>query len=142
MGRRARPARVIGWTFCVLGIAAAWQSGRCSAPTAQRPLWQNHNQIAYEFAVRHPGEAYFPWQPLASLFAEGRLYHFEYGMLDRFLAGYEPTAEHVRANVPPRMHWIAGHARLWTMNQFFRDYTTEVPLPELPGFVVRERPGS
>lgn len=137
---RLRPARVLAWAFCVLAIAAAWQSGRCTPKPSPATIWQNDQQMAYEFALRHPGEAYFPWAPLASLLAEGRLYHFEYGMMDRYLGGHEPSRAHLQAHLPPRMHWIAAHARIWTFNHFFPDYTVETKLPELPGWIVRSRP--
>jgi hypothetical protein len=139
-GGRVAAAQPMGWAFCALAIAAAWQSGRCSLPADRPPLWQNQQQVAYEYALRHPGETYFPWAPLATLLAEGRLYHFEYGMLDRFLAGYEPSPEHVRANLPPHLKQLAAHARVWTFNQYFPEYTEELTLPDLPGLVVRRRP--
>ena len=140
--RRAVAARVLGWSFCALAILAAWHSGRATLPASRPPLWENSQQLAYEFAVRHPGETYFPWQPLATLLAEGRLYHFEYGMIDRYLAGYPPTAEHLQASLPPHMHWVAAHTRVWTMNQFFSTYSEETPFPDLPGFIVVSRPAS
>lgn len=139
--RRPR-LRVLGWAFCLLAIAAAWQSGRCTPKPSRFTMWQNNQQVAYEFALRHPGEAYFPWAPLASLLAERRLYHFEYGMMDRYIGGYEPTREHLIAFLPSRMHWIAARARIWTFNHFFPDYTVETKLPELPGWIVRSRPPS
>jgi hypothetical protein len=141
-GRRAAAARLLGWSFCALAIVAAWQSGRAALPASRPPLWENSQQLAYDFAVRHPGETYFPWQPLATLLAEGRLYHFEYGMIDRTLAGYEPTRAHLEANLPPHMHWIAASARLWTMNHFFSGYSEAAPFPDLPGFLVLSRPAS
>jgi hypothetical protein len=137
--RRAPAVRWLGWAFCAIGVLAAWQSGRPVAWAARPSIWQNDNQLAYEFALRHPGEAYFPWQPLASLLAEGRLYHFEYGMMDRLLGGYEPTPAHVREELPPHMQWIAAHTRVWTFN-YFPDYSVNATLPELPGWVVHSRP--
>jgi hypothetical protein len=142
LGQRLRPARLLGWAFCAVAIVAAWQSGRCTPSSSRATVWQNNQQVAYAFALRHPGEAYFPWAPLASLLAEGKLYHFEYGMIDRFLGGYDPTMEHLRAHLPPRMHWVAARARVWTFNHFFPDYTVENQLPELPGWIVRSRPES
>lgn len=138
---RRRPAlHVLAWAFCLLAIAAAWQSGRCTPRASRFTLWQNNQQVAYEFALRHPGEVYFPWAPLASLLAERRLYHFEYGMLDRYIGYHEPTREHLLAFVPSRMRWIAARARIWTFNHFFPDYTVETKIPELPGWIVRSRP--
>jgi hypothetical protein len=102
-------------------------------------LWRNDPQLAYDFAVQHPGEVYYPWQPLATLLAEGRLYHFDYALMDRFIGGYEPTPEHLRANLPPRMRWIAANGRVWTFH-YFPEFSQEVQLPELPGWVVRTRP--
>lgn len=140
LGARRRAARLLAWTACALAIAAAWHAGRVLPPQPRAPLWENRQQQAYEFARRHPGEAYFPWAPLASLLAEGRLYHFEYGMIDRYLGGYEPRPEHLRAHLPPRLRWLAAHTRVWTFNHFFQDYTEAVTLPELPGWVVLTRP--
>lgn len=42
-----------------------------------RRLRQNPNQLAFEHARRNPGSAYFPWNPLAVLMAEGKLYATE-----------------------------------------------------------------
>jgi hypothetical protein len=135
----ARPGRALAYLFCVAAILAAWRSDRIALRASRPPLWQNDAQRAYDFALRHPGEAYFPWQPLASLLAEGRLYHFDYAMIDRVLGGYPPTPAHVRAYVPPRMRWIAAAGRVYTLS-YFPEYSEEVTLPELPGWVVRTRP--
>jgi hypothetical protein len=142
LGSRIRAMRTLAWACCVLAIIAAWQSGRCTPKASSTSIWQNNQQVAYEFARRHPGEAYFPWAPLASLLAEGKLYHFEYGMMDRFLGGFDPTREHFNAHLPPRMHWVAARARIWTFGHFFPDYTVETELPELPGWIVRSRPAA
>ena len=140
LGRRGPRLCLLGWGFCALAVVAAWQSGLCTPRSTRSSLWDNNEQLAYEFALRHPGEAYFPWQPLASLLAEGRLYHFEYGMFDRFLAGYDPTSEHVRACVPPRLRWLVGRTPLWTFSHFFPEYSEQTELKELPGWIVRSRP--
>jgi hypothetical protein len=141
LARRAAPARALAWAFCAVALLAAWQSGKAATWNLRASPWENDNQQAYEFARRHPGEAYFPWQPLASLLAEGQLYHFEYGMMDRFIAGYEPTPEHVRAHLPPRLRWIAARTRVWTF-RYFPEYSATVNLEELPGWIVLTRPES
>jgi hypothetical protein len=141
-GRRAPAARALGWGFCVLAIAAAWQSGRCTPSAAQPPAWQNPNQLAYELALRHPGEVYYPWHPLASLLAEGRLYHFEYGLIDRYIGGHEATPDHFRANLPPRLRWVASPVRGWSLTHYLGDFSQDTPMPDLPGWIVRQRPVS
>lgn len=138
-GRHASAARSISWALCLAGILAAWHSGR-SEPWTQPPDWANHQQAAYELALRRPGEVYFPWQPLASLLAEGRLYHFEYGLFDRVLGGYPPTPEHLRAHLPPEARWIAtSHAAGWTFT-LLPEFSEEVHPPELADWKVRARP--
>jgi hypothetical protein len=126
--------------LCALGVFAAAQIRWCPPLSARAPGRQNNNQVAYDFAMRHPGEAYFPWQPLASLLAEGRLYHFEYGVVDRYLAGYEPTPEHLRADAPPRLRWIAASNGPTLMLRFFPEYSVPTQLAELPGWDVRSQP--
>jgi hypothetical protein len=138
-GQAARVGRVLGYAFCAAAIVAAWRSDRIPLWKPQPPLWQNDPQLAYDFAVRHPGEAYFPWQPLSSLLAEARLYHFDYAMIDRVIGGYAPTPEHVRRYLPPRMRWIAARGRVYTFG-YFPEYSEEVRLPELPGWLVHTRP--
>lgn len=137
--RRAPAARCLSWALCVAGILAAWHSGRC-ALWQHPPLWANHEQAAYEISLRRPGEVYFPWQPLGPLLAEGHLYHFEYGIFDRVLGGYPPTPEHLRANLPPKMRWIAtSHEAGWTFT-LLPEFSEEVHPPELAQWMVRARP--
>jgi hypothetical protein len=65
------------------------------------------SQQAYEFAREHPGKVYFPWYPLASLLAEGRLYHVTYGIYQRELAGFQVTREHLFQDLPGSMQNVA-----------------------------------
>ena len=46
----------------------------------------NTQEVVYTYAVGHPGLVYFPWNGLSTLLAEGKLYHFEWGIYDRYEA--------------------------------------------------------
>jgi hypothetical protein len=61
---------------------------------------------AFAFAQQHPGETYFPWDPLATVMADGKLYHFEYGVRDRLYAGVTPTPGQIAAHLPPRLRFV------------------------------------
>jgi len=61
------------------------------------------SQEAWAFAKAHPREMYFPWDPLATLMAEGRMYHFEYGVQDRIYAGLAPEPGHIAAGLPSEL---------------------------------------
>ncbi len=58
------------------------------------------SEEAWSHARAHPGRVYYPWDPLASLMAESRAYHFEYGVIDRILAGRPPDETHIRRHLP------------------------------------------
>lgn len=100
------------------------------------------HQVAYEYALEHPGEVYFPRITLASLLAEGRIYHQSVGLLDRQLAGASPSKEHLWAHLPENLQAIA-----LAENGFERDiklvglpeFDHQTREPELPGFVVYRR---
>jgi len=61
---------------------------------------------AYSFAKAHPGEVYFPYDPLTTLLTDGKLYHFDYGLYDRRLAGEEISDEHFREHIPARLKYV------------------------------------
>jgi hypothetical protein len=125
--------------YCLGNVALTWSAGGYGRWERHVLPFVNRNQEAYEFMRRHPGEAYFPWYPLAGLLAEGSLYHFEYGVFDRFLAGYEPTREHVLAHVPPRMHLLVSQHKPWILHDF-PDYSDERRSAEMPGWLLFSRP--
>lgn len=56
---------------------------------------------SFEQARTNPGRVYFASNPLSVLLAEGKLYHFDYGLFDRDLAGRMPTRAEFLAHVPP-----------------------------------------
>jgi len=105
----------------------------------------NPQQQAYEFARQHPGEAYFPWNPLAPLQANGVLFHSEIGMWNRELTGVEPTPEHVRRFLPPDARIVASRpptsnlSRLPPANHHLPQYSRLVTEPGLEGWEVRAR---
>jgi hypothetical protein len=64
------------------------------------------SDAACAFAREHPGEVYFPWDPLATAFAERKVYHLEYGVLDRLEAKLPITQAQYAAGLPPRLKYI------------------------------------
>jgi hypothetical protein len=72
-----------------------------------RPLRTNSSESAYRFEKAHPGEAYFPFNPLAVLLASGKLYHSDIGLKDRELSGYGIGGEQFRRYAPRDYRMIA-----------------------------------
>ncbi len=103
------------------------------------------HQIAYEYLLEHPGEIYFPRITLASLMAEGEVYHQSVGLLDRKVAGIPPSAKHLRAHVPAAMVGVAFYENGFASEIELIDlpeFSSGTYMPELPGFVVyRREPG-
>ena len=105
----------------------------------------NFQEAAFEYSKRHPGTAYFPWNPLSTLMAEGKLYHFEYGMFDRELAGSMVSDRHFREGIPENLRYVCfppfykfGRPFEWTL-KFLPEFRRPVAIPELPGWNCYER---
>ena len=102
---------------------------------------------AYDYAKRHPGDTYFPWNTLSMLLAEGKLYHYEWGMEEREQAGYPMTRESFLAFTPKNFRRIAVKsdtegvlAPAPLALRFFPDFKMRVSGPdgELPGWQIYE----
>ncbi len=118
----------------------------CLAPNYEIPrhlgqLRDNPQERAYEFARTHPGKAYFPWNPLSTLMAEGQLYHFDYNVYDRQLAGFKPSDAHFRAHIPPEMQYVLFHENAHDQRvlAFLPEFGHEIELAELPDWIVYTR---
>ncbi|MFB0561851.1 MAG: hypothetical protein ACETWM_11675 [Candidatus Lokiarchaeia archaeon] len=113
-------------------------------PSVLNKLPGNKQKVAYEYAKKHPGEVYFPTNPLSSLLAEGKLYHHAYGLFDRELSGFRVSDEHFQAHIPTNIRLVAfqSHIRLWlskyVMN-YLPEFSKRVTIDELPGWVVYVR---
>ncbi len=111
-------------------------------PDAIRALPQAGQNLAFEYLERHPGEAYFPWFPLAHLYAEHRFTHYAFGIADRLMAQEPVSIADFRAYVPANPEIIAfssdgmpdvfGH----DLMKYLPEYRCKVSDPELPGWLV------
>lgn len=97
-------------------------------------------EIAYNYAKKHSGEVYFPWHPLSHLLAENRMYHFEYGLIDRDLAGFPVSERHFRARIPTHLRFIAFHGRNdGYVLTLLPEFKKQIEIKELPGWTVYTR---
>ncbi len=97
--------------------------------------------FAVSYARQHPGRVYFPWNPLLTLMSEQRAYHFAYGVYDRSLAGKPVSTEHFWAGLPVEVEevlYATGDERM-LLSGYLTNFTREVRLPELPGWVILRR---
>ena len=85
-------------------------------------------QKTYELALHHPGMIYFPGNPLSSLLAEGKLYHFLMGLHERAMDGYPPSYEYFWEYLPTNTQLIVLPNPAW-----MKDYVEEFR-PYLRGF--------
>lgn len=109
-----------------------------------RGLPQTGQQLAFAYLKQHPGKAYFPWYPLAHLYAEGQFRHFIWGMVDRSLAGETVSMTEFRAYVPtdPQVIVFGGsdgqpgpRVLGFDLMKYLPEYSRSVDDPELHGWI-------
>lgn len=106
-------------------------------------LGHNPQEVAYAFSLKHPDAAYFPWNPLSTLMADGKYYHFEYGIGDYYLAKDIPPPDQIRAHLPPAMAYLVypPNRQSEAMHGLLDGFSARVESPELPpGWIVYTRP--
>ena len=64
---------------------------------------------ARSLAAQLPGQIYFPWNPIATYFADGRIDHTEDGLLTRRVAGRPLSLAQIRRHLPPQFSVVAFH---------------------------------
>lgn len=140
---RAAPVRKLA-ALGLLSSAAVYGVLGAETAVVTRPRLDVLSQQAFVYLKAHPETAYFPWHPLAGLYAEHRLYHFQYGMIDRNYAGYGMSPQHFRAYLPRKLVYVVfppGMAREeCPQPRYLSEYSRLVDLPELPGWNVYAKP--
>jgi len=66
----------------------------------------NEQEAIFNFAKKNPGLGYFPWNNLSTLLADGKLYHFAWGYIDREEAHLLPSHEQIRRHLPEKVQVI------------------------------------
>jgi hypothetical protein len=99
-----RTARACLLAITVLLAAAEFPAG---LPHRAQALKNSEQQFAFDYLRNHSHTTFFPWFPLSHLLAEGRFYHWSYGIVDRVLAGEVVSPEYFRAYAPANMANIA-----------------------------------
>jgi hypothetical protein len=73
------------------------------------------------------------------LLAEKKLYHFEWGIVDRYHTKHRWTPEQIRAHIPPNTRAVGFGPMVQSYNalQLFPDATVQQPpRDDLPDFVI------
>ncbi len=145
--RRPRNGGAVRRRACaLLGLALLAQVTRTSGFLAHEAVrqWQSHptaaSDEAFAYARAHPGDAYFPWNPLATLMAEGRLYHSGHGAVGRRQAGLLVSDAQWRAHVPKQARYVmlpAGSRP--DFHEVMPEYSKRVELAEMPRWDVWAR---
>jgi hypothetical protein len=128
---------------CALGLAAALLLGgaalaRASRQRGELPAWWNARD-AFAFARAHPGEVYFPDNPLVALLADGRLDHFQEALAYYVIAGHAPSQAQLRRHLPGRLRWVASPNARPGVLEHLPEFGVAFEIPELPGFTVHGR---
>jgi hypothetical protein len=90
----------IGLAVVVLAVIGTREA--LSPPHALKPMTASVQQAA-NLASGLKGQIWFPWNPLITIYSEGRFYEVEDGLYVRFLAGHPLTYAQARAHLPD--HW-------------------------------------
>ena len=106
----------------------------------------NPSEAAFAFERKHPGRAYFPWNTLSVVMADGRAYAAEDGVLSHTrMAGLPVSAERLRAHLPPDAKLLAfppNYPVRWTgdfMREQLPEFRRPVRVRELPGWRCLKR---
>jgi hypothetical protein len=126
-----------------LGILVSIAPGTLiSLPSRMRDVHFNVPEIALQYELRHPGRAYFPFNPMASLLSSGRAYHVDFSVYDREIAGYPLTRQQFDSGLPAGFTLVAmppgAQPQSSALRSMLRSYG-QVADTELPGWTVYKR---
>lgn len=106
--------------------------------------WGNGpSQVAYEYLRLHPVGVWFPWHPLAHGLAQHALFHVDYSLKDREVAGRTIPAARFRAGLPPGISMVVLPAGQVPDSAVLRQFLSEWRVgqdPALAGWDVYRRP--
>jgi hypothetical protein len=98
-------------------------------PVLIQKLSNNHTQQVYRYAKQHPGETYFSGFLLPVLMAEGRMYHFEYGIFDRELGDARVSEAHFLQYVPREMKFVQRQRENSPVTKYLPNFSCLVERP-------------
>lgn len=100
--------------------------------------YDNPQQQAFDYAKKHPGELYCPWNPLTTLLADGKLYHFEWGIVDRTVGSHPATDQQYLRHLPAKLDRVIYiHSPQSTKAlELLIDFRKRVRDPELPDCII------
>jgi len=131
-----KPPRQVVRLGLVLALLSAINAPRALEYAGWKAAWNNQNEMAFRYQQNNPDRVYFPWNPLTSLLAGGKVYHFDYGVFDRNLGGATVSPGHIAQALPsPRpiiASFVAHHDHI--LHRYFPDYVSLPPDPDLPGW--------
>ncbi|MEK6705713.1 MAG: hypothetical protein AAB116_05990 [Candidatus Poribacteria bacterium] len=106
-------------------------------------LEKNDSQIAYNFAKKHKGEAYFPLIPLATLMSDKTLYHYQGEVMDHNLTTFNISKSHFEKHIPKNLRYVIYGTQPNPSelidpfrSMYLPDFTIHTELPDLPGWIV------
>ena len=142
-GRFAPGLRGAALALALLTFAAGLRREReVLKPVPSDVLRDNPQRSAFEFVLRHPRQVWLANNPLVTLYADGRLYHFDYGVYDRILAGFSPTDRHLWDHLPENLTYTTMGQSRSINNRLLHTFTHKVRdlPPLLPPLFVRAKP--
>jgi hypothetical protein len=138
-----RVARLSSRIFLATGILVSVAPGMIlTVPASLRNLKANASQTAHTYNLRHPGAAYFPYNPMTSLLTDGKLYDLDLALYDREIAGYPLTPQQLQSGLPPSLLLVAlppgQEIQSNALQGLFADFV-RITDPELPGWNIYRR---
>jgi hypothetical protein len=135
--------------ICALGpavflclIAVASLSLAVRRDQLRETLRTSTASVVEAYCIRHPGEVYFPFNPVAVYRGEGQIYHTDWGLANPSRAGFLASPAEFRAAMPRSARYLAypipdGYGANYLLKRFWPD-APRVQLPELPDFFIFE----
>jgi len=138
-----RVARMSSRIFLTTGILVSVAPGMIfTVPASLRNLKANASQSAYTYSLRHPGVAYFPYNPMTSLLMAGKLYDLDFALYDREIAGYPLTPQQLQSGLPHSLLLVAlppgQEIQSNALQRLFADFV-RISDPELPEWNIYRR---
>ena len=126
--------------FVVAGVVVSLAPGLAfSVGAGLKNVRGNPLEAALAYNLKHPGRAYFPWNPAASLLGDQRLYHVDPALSDREAVGYALTREQLQSGLPKQFEIVAipPGQRIYSkaLSELTANYRSVLD-PELPGWTV------